>query len=60
MELNFHRPVYTGESITCRSTYDTVVERDDHYEFTTEIVCEKADDETVLTGSIEGLIRKDT
>lgn len=60
MELNFHRPVYTGESITCRSTCDTVVERDDRYEFTSDVVCENADGETVLTGSIDGLIRKNT
>lgn len=60
MELSFHRPVYTGEPITCRSTYDTVVERDDRYEFTSDVVCEKAEGKTVLTASIEGIIRKDT
>ncbi len=43
MEIDFHRPVYTGEPITCRSTYDTVVERDDRYEFTSDVVCENAD-----------------
>ncbi|WP_254522301.1 FAS1-like dehydratase domain-containing protein [Natrinema caseinilyticum] len=59
LEFNFHRPVYTGDSITCRSTYDTVVEREDSYRFESEIVCENSDGETVLTGSSQGLIPKD-
>ena len=60
MEFEFLQPVYTGEPITCRSTYDTVVERDDRYEFTSDVVCENADDEAVLSAAIEGLIWKDT
>ncbi|WP_227380954.1 FAS1-like dehydratase domain-containing protein [Haladaptatus halobius] len=59
MEFRFHQPVYTGEPITCRSTYDTVVERDDRYEFTSNIVCENADGETVLTAAVEGIVWKD-
>ena len=59
MEFNFHRPVYTGEPITCRSTFDTVEEREDRYEFTSNVVCENADGETVLTSSTNGLIWKD-
>ncbi|MDF9748264.1 FAS1-like dehydratase domain-containing protein [Natrinema salsiterrestre] len=59
MEFNFHQPVYTGEPITCRSTYDTVVERDDRYEFVSDVVCENADGETVLTSATEGIIWKD-
>ena len=59
MDINFHQPVYTGELITCRSTFETVVERDDRYEFTTDVVCKNADEETVLTSATEGLIWKD-
>ncbi|MBZ6495845.1 FAS1-like dehydratase domain-containing protein [Natrinema longum] len=59
MEFNFHQPVYTGESITCRSTYDTVVERADRYEFTSDVVCENEAGETVLTATTEGIILKD-
>ncbi|SEH16941.1 Acyl dehydratase [Natronorubrum sediminis] len=59
MELDFRRPVFTGERITCRSTYDTVVERDDRYEFTSDVVCENDDGDTVLTTTTEGLIWKD-
>lgn len=58
MELDFRRPVFTGERITCRSTYDTVVERDDRYEFTSDVVCENDDGDTVLTTTTEGLIWK--
>lgn len=60
MEINFHRPVYTGDRITCRSTFETVTERDDRYEFTTDVVCENPAGETVLTSATEGLIWKDT
>ncbi|ELY86885.1 hotdog family protein [Natrinema altunense] len=60
MEIDFHRPVYTGEPITCRSTYDTVVERDDRYEFTSDVVCENADGQVVLTAVTEGIIQKDS
>ncbi|ELZ09876.1 MaoC family dehydratase N-terminal domain-containing protein [Natrinema thermotolerans] len=59
MEFNFHQPVYTGEPITCRSTFDTVRERDDRYEFVSDVVCENAAGETVLTAETEGLIWKD-
>ena len=59
MEFDFHRPVYTGEPITCRSTFDAVVERDDRYEITKDVVCENATGETVLTATTEGIIWKD-
>lgn len=60
MKFNFHQPVYTGEPITCRSTYDTVIEQDDRCEFTSDVVCENMDGETVLTSVTEGIIWKDT
>lgn len=59
MDIDFRRPVYTGEPITCRSTYETVIERDDHYKFVSDVVCENGDGETVLTTETEGIIRKD-
>lgn len=59
MDIDFQRPVYTGDPITCRSTYETVVERADRYEFTSDVVCETGDGETVLTAAVEGMIWKD-
>lgn len=59
MRFEFLRPVYTGEPITCSSTYEAVEERDDRYEFTSDVVCENEEGEAVLMGSIEGLIWKD-
>lgn len=59
MEFEFLKPVYTGESITCTSTYDTVMERDDRYEFTSNVVCENPDDEAVLEATVAGIIWKD-
>lgn len=60
MEFEFLKPVYTGESITCTSTYDTVVERDDRYEFTSDVVCENSNGESVLEATVRGLIWKDS
>lgn len=59
MAFQFRRPVYTGETITCRSTYDTVEEHEDRYEFTSDVVCENEDGEAVLTAEVQGLISKD-
>lgn len=58
MELNFHRPVYTGETITCTATYDRVEERADRFDVTSAVVCENEAGETVLTATTEGLIWK--
>lgn len=59
MHFQFHRPVYTGERITCRSTYETVTEREDRYESTSKVVCENEAGETVLTATVEGLVWKE-
>lgn len=60
MEFAFLQPVYTGERITCYATYDRVVERDERYEFTWDIVCENEGGESVLDATIEGIIWKNT
>lgn len=59
MELDFRRPVYTGDTITCEWTNETVEERPDRYSITSSAVCYNQDDETVLEARIEGLICKD-
>ncbi len=58
MAFEFIQPVYTGEHITCRATYDEVSEREDRYEFTWG-VCENDDGGTVLETTIDGIIWKD-
>ncbi|MFC4247040.1 MaoC/PaaZ C-terminal domain-containing protein [Natribaculum luteum] len=57
MEFTFHRPVYTGESITCTWTTEDVAERDDRYELAVSIAC-RNDADLVLSGSVTGLIWK--
>lgn len=59
MEFEFLHPVYTGERITCSATYERVVERDDRYEFTWDVVCENEEEKAVLDATIEGLVRRD-
>lgn len=60
MEFEFVRPVYTGETITCTWTNESVTDREDRYELTVDVVCENDDDETVLTATLEGLVWKDS
>lgn len=57
MELTFHRPVYTGDTVACTWTTEAVEEREDRYELSVSVVCRVADEE-VLTGTITGIIRK--
>lgn len=59
MDLEFLKPVYTGDHITCYATYDEVIERDDRCAFTWDVVCENGGGETVLEATIEGIIWKD-
>ncbi|ELY41932.1 hotdog family protein [Natronorubrum tibetense] len=58
MELEFVRPVYTGERITCTLRNESVDERDDRYEIESSVVCTNGDGKNVLEGEIAGLIWK--
>jgi acyl dehydratase len=59
MEFRFRQPVYTGETITCVWTNESVDEREDRYTLSCSIVCTNEDGTEVLTGRTEGLIWKD-
>lgn len=56
MAFEFHRPVYTGERVTCEMTTESVEEREDRYELRSTVDCEKEGGETVLTAEVEGLV----
>lgn len=58
MAFEFRRPVYTGETITCRSTFEAVEERADRYELTMDAVCENDEGDVVLTATVDGLVWK--
>jgi len=58
MDLHFTRPVYTGESVACTWTNERVEEREDRYALTADVHCENDAGETVLTGTVEGLVWK--
>ncbi|MFB6135061.1 MAG: MaoC family dehydratase N-terminal domain-containing protein [Halanaeroarchaeum sp.] len=59
MTFEFHRPVYTGDHLTCTSTFEAVVEREDRFEVTTDVEIENESGDTVLTGTTEGIVWKD-
>lgn len=58
MEYDFRRPVYTGETITCEWTTETVEEKEDRYEATGTAVCRNEEEVVVMSGYFEGLVRK--
>lgn len=58
MDLNFRKPVYTGNTIRCEGTNETVDEQDERYNVASSVVCTNEDDETVMEAIIEGLIWK--
>jgi acyl dehydratase len=59
MEHEFHRPVYTGETITCVWENESVTESEDRYELFGTFSCTNEDGTEVLSGETEGLIWKD-
>ncbi|MFC4450103.1 MaoC/PaaZ C-terminal domain-containing protein [Halorussus aquaticus] len=58
MTFEFLRPVYTGDTVTCEMTVETVEEHEDRYDLTASVTCENENGETVMTGTVEGLVRK--
>lgn len=56
MELNFPRPVYTGEAITCELTIESVSESEGRTELDTSWVCTNEEDDVVMTGSSSGVV----
>lgn len=59
MEFTFHRPVYTGETIHCTWTNESVEAREDRYWLEADLECRNEDGETAVSGSISGVVWKD-
>lgn len=59
MEYEFHKPVRTGETITCRWENESVTERDDRYEISVVLSCTNEEGVEVLSGETDGIIWKD-
>ena len=58
MEFEFRKPVYTGNTIRCEWTNESVEEREDRYAVTSSVVCTNEDGETVMEAHIDGLVWK--
>jgi len=58
MTYEFHRPVRTGETITCELTTDDVAERDDRYEIASSAVCRNEAGDVTTTAEFRGVVRK--
>lgn len=59
MEFDFRKQVYTGNTVTCEWTNETVEEQEDRYSITSSVVCSNEDEEIVMEAHIEGLIWKE-
>jgi acyl dehydratase len=57
MEFEFLEPVYTGETVTCEVTTESVAEREDRYDIACSVVCRRSDG-PVMNARFEGLIWK--
>ena len=58
MEFEYRRPVFTGQTITCRWNNESVTERDDRYELFVTLSCSNDDGVEVLVGETDGIIWK--
>ena len=58
MSFDFLQPVYTGETVTCEMEIEAVEEREGRYDLRAGVTCENEESETVLTGTVEGLVRE--
>ena len=58
IEYDFHRPVYTGESITCEWTVGSKTEEEDRFLLENTVVYRDEDDEIIGTGGTTGLVWK--
>ncbi|WP_137286874.1 MaoC/PaaZ C-terminal domain-containing protein [Halorussus salinisoli] len=58
MAFDFLQPVYTGETLTCKMTIEEVEDREDRYDLLAAVTCRNEDGETVMTGTVEGLVWK--
>lgn len=56
MTFEFHRPVYTGDTITCETEMTQAVEQETRTLLTAEFVCHNQDGDRVLSGRSEGFV----
>lgn len=58
MEFDFYKPVFSGDTIRCEWTNESVEEQEDHYTVTSSVIC-TSDGETVMEAHINGLVWKE-
>lgn len=59
MAFEFHRPVRTGERITCTWTIESVDECEDRYDLENDVVFHDEAGETVATARVAGVLWKE-
>jgi 3-hydroxybutyryl-CoA dehydratase len=56
MDLTFHRPVYTGETIRCEMTTTTVEPQEGRTRVQSRAECTNEEGEVVLVGEYDGVV----
>jgi acyl dehydratase len=56
MDLTFHRPVYTGETVRCEMTVTEVTPQQGRTRVQSRAECTNEDGETVLVGEYDGVV----
>ena len=54
--FRFHRPVYTGQRITCETTLEEVVHGDGRADVDVGLSCHNEAGDLVLSGSVDGVV----
>lgn len=55
MTYEFHRPVRTGEEVTCEVRTERVTEREDRYEIVSSALCRNGSGDVAMTAEFEGI-----
>lgn len=57
MRFQFHRPVFSGDTITCAATVTEYEPNEQYINVRTEFVCRNQHDKEVMTGHAQGIIK---
>lgn len=57
MKFQFHRPVFSGDTVRCEATIVQFETADQYFHVRTEFVCRNQHGKEVMTGHAEGVIR---
>lgn len=58
MKFQFHRPVFSGDTISCDATIVELEPEEQHINVRTEFICRNQHSKEVMSGHAQGIIRQ--